>query len=130
MLLRAALLTCLLLDASGHPASAATHYSGSWQNLAFGTTGPVAFDIDLTPPMYEFTFNFGGSVFGFGDPPPVTLSGPTAPPGEDLTFSGVNSFFGNCQCACQTFRFTYVTFQICFGFMSASQGVLTQHSLS
>ena len=51
-------------------------YIGTWHNNTFNTTGPITATLVPGNVTVWITFDAGGSVFGGGDPPPATISGP------------------------------------------------------
>src|SRR4051812_46657940 len=56
-------------------------YTGIWHNHTFNTTGPITATLVPGNVAVWITFDAGGSVFGGGDPPPVTIAGWDFQPG-------------------------------------------------
>ncbi len=72
-------------------------YIGSWNNTTFGSTGPASLTIDTNtgdPLIWSYQADLDGLVFGFMDPPPITILGPSplVPPPVNIPIS--DPFFG------------------------------------
>jgi hypothetical protein len=89
-------------DCGAKPASAgaarfAGRYSGTWNNLTFGSTGSIALTLTIGgnggvgSPVRVDT-SLGGTVFGGTAPPTQTFTGSVETAG--LVFSGTSAFFG------------------------------------
>jgi hypothetical protein len=65
-----------------------TQYAGTWHNHTFNTTGPVTATLMPGNVAVWITFDAGGSVFGGGDPPAVTIQGWDFQPGWDGMLEG------------------------------------------
>ncbi len=53
-------------------------HSGQWNNTTFGSSGSITLTITIDVPSQTgtLTMDLGGGVFGGGDPPPETFTGP------------------------------------------------------
>jgi hypothetical protein len=79
-LLSASLLGLLLvLAVSMEVQSAVTdlvgHYEGAWTNLTFGSTGKAVMDIQVNGANAAIAFDMDGYVFGYIDPPLLSMPG-------------------------------------------------------
>jgi hypothetical protein len=77
-------MACLLAAgsaAAGQVPFCFSQYAGTWHNNTFNTTGPITATLIPGDVAVWITFDAGGSVFGGGDPPPATISGPDFQPG-------------------------------------------------
>ncbi len=76
-------------------AGAAGNWAGTWRNNTFGSSGGITavVTVDTIAQTFRGTVDVNGSVFGAGDPPAETFSGPYTTAGVTLT--GTSPFFGN-----------------------------------
>jgi hypothetical protein len=51
------------------------HYEGAWTNLTFGSTGKAVIDIQVTGTNATLIFDMDGYVFGYIDPPLISMPG-------------------------------------------------------
>ena len=75
--------------------SLAGNWSGSWRNNTFNSVGTATGSgtIDTVAQTFTGTWDLNGSVFGAGDPPAQTFSGPYSPT-SGMSATGASSFYG------------------------------------
>ena len=71
------------------------HYTGTWTNQTFGSTGSIVADVQIDPSsgMVTVKLTLGGNVFGAAAPGPLTFTGQIPASGTG-TIQGTNDFFG------------------------------------
>ena len=87
---------------SVNPAAAAAalfngHYSGTWTNQTFGSSGTEAIDVRIDPATgaVTMTMTLTGNVFGGTAPGPLTFTGRLpATAGGDVSLAGTSPLFG------------------------------------
>ncbi len=57
------------------------HYTGTWVNNTFSSTGPVRADLIIQGGTARLIIDAGGNVFGMSDPDPLDLVGPISAAG-------------------------------------------------
>jgi hypothetical protein len=89
---------CSAKARSSGAARFAGHYKGTWNNLTFGSAGPITLTLTVggnggvgSPVKVDLVL--GGTVFGGNAPSPQTFTGSIQPSG--LSFSGTSGFFGH-----------------------------------
>ena len=72
----------------------AGNWAGQWRNNTFGSSGTITavVTVDTIAQTFRSTTDVNGFVFGQGDPPAETFSGPYTASGASLT--GTSAFFG------------------------------------
>ena len=71
------------------PPALVGNWSGGWANNTFGTSGSatLAASADVVAQSFQATVDLDGSVFGMGNPAPLTFSGPYGASGADVTIA-------------------------------------------
>src|SRR5437867_3454392 len=72
--------------------SLAGRYEGAWTNLTFNSTGRAVIDIQIAGATAAINFDMDGFVFGFIDPPLITMPGTVAGNSIQIDNHGVGIF--------------------------------------
>lgn len=70
--------TVNIVMTKANEAAAAGNWTGTWRNDTFGSSGgaTATINVDTVAQTFSGSFDLSGSVFGRGDPPPASFSGP------------------------------------------------------